>query len=251
MQIKRLQIDDYLCLVDFDIVFDTVSGGSSTILIGENGAGKSTMIECVLNILMSFDSPAIEKQIDYSYSMEYNYAQKAVCIVQSNHNYRITVDDVFCEGSYKRVRSFIQSHSLFPQRIIAFYSGANNKLLPQIEQINKRYVGQCRNTLVRFLKAMNDESERFLPNFPKRKYNYCDEGMTPIYLASILCGQESYERNYLVDAFHFDEVQCVDMAININKVEGIFGRGSCSQLFEKDDRFRLFLFDLQIGRAHV
>ena len=43
MQIKRLQIDDYLCLVDFDIVFDTVSGGSSTILIGENGAGKSTI----------------------------------------------------------------------------------------------------------------------------------------------------------------------------------------------------------------
>lgn len=85
MQIKRLQIDDYLCLVDFDIVFDTVSGGSSTILIGENGAGKSTMIECILNILMSFDSPAIEKQIDYSYSMEYNYAQKAVCIVQSKH----------------------------------------------------------------------------------------------------------------------------------------------------------------------
>ena len=83
MQIKRLQIDDYLCLVDFDIVFDTVSGGSSTILIGENGAGKSTMMECILNILMSFDSPTIEMQIDYSYSMEYNYAQKAVCIVQS------------------------------------------------------------------------------------------------------------------------------------------------------------------------
>lgn len=225
MQIKRLQIDDYLCLVDFDIVFDTVSGGSSTILIGENGAGKSTMIECILNILMSFDSPAIEKQIDYSYSMEYNYAQKAVCIVQSNHNYRITVDDAFCEGSYKRVRSFIQSHSLFPQRIIAFYSGTNNKLLPQIEQINISYVRQCRNTLVRFLKAMNDESERFLPNFPKRKYNYCDEGMTPIYLVSILCGQESYEQNYLVGACHFDEVQCVDMAININKVEGVFGRG--------------------------
>ena len=54
MQIKRLQIDNHLCLVDFDIIFETVSGGSSTILIGENGTGKSTMIECVLNILMSF-----------------------------------------------------------------------------------------------------------------------------------------------------------------------------------------------------
>lgn len=78
---------------------------------------------------------------------------------------------------------------------------------------------------MRFLKAMNDESERFLPNFPKRKYNYCDEGMTPIYLASILCGQDSFEQNYLVNACHFDEVQCVDMVINIDKVEGIFGRG--------------------------
>lgn len=49
MQIKRLRIDKHLCLVDFDIRFATVSGGSSTILIGENGAGKSTMIECILN----------------------------------------------------------------------------------------------------------------------------------------------------------------------------------------------------------
>ena len=48
MQIKRLRIDKHLCLVDFDIRFATVSGGSSTILIGENGAGKSTMIECPL-----------------------------------------------------------------------------------------------------------------------------------------------------------------------------------------------------------
>ena len=95
MQIKRLQIDDYLCLVDFDIVFDTVSGASSTILIGENGAGKSTMIECILNILMSFDSPAIEMQIDYSYSMEYNYAQKAIRIVKNEKNYRIEVDGEF------------------------------------------------------------------------------------------------------------------------------------------------------------
>ena len=39
MQIKRLRIDKHLCLVDFDIRFATVSGGSSTILIGENGAG--------------------------------------------------------------------------------------------------------------------------------------------------------------------------------------------------------------------
>ena len=163
MQIKRLRIDKHLCLVDFDIRFATVSGGSSTILIGENGAGKSTMIECILNILMSFDSPAIEKQIDYSYSLEYEYAQKSISIIKSGHAYRITADDSAIEGSYRKVRSFAQKNSLFPQRVVAFYSGTNNKLFPNIKVVNTRYTCLCRDTLRNFLKSMNDDSERFIP----------------------------------------------------------------------------------------
>ena len=225
MQIKRLQIDNHLCLVDFDIVFNSVSGGSSTILIGENGAGKSTMIESVLNILMSFDSPTIEKQIDYDYSMEYEYAQKAIRIVKNEKNYRIEVDGEFCEGSYRKVRSFTKTHSVFPQRIIAFYSGANNKLLPQIKKMNARYTQRCRNTLESFLKVVSNESDQSLPSFPKRKYNYCDEGMTPIYLVAILCGQDSFEKDYLVNACRFNEIQCMNMVIDTGKVENIFGRG--------------------------
>lgn len=115
MQIKRLRIDKHLCLVDFDIRFATVSGGSSTILIGENGAGKSTMIECILNILMSFDSPAIEKQIDYSYSLEYEYAQKSISIIKSGHAYRITADDSAIEEVIGR---FVR----LPKRIPCFHS---------------------------------------------------------------------------------------------------------------------------------
>lgn len=225
MQIKRLRIDDHLCLVDFDIEFSTVSGGSSTVLIGENGAGKSTMIECILNILMSFDSPAIEKQIDYSYSLEYEYAQKSISIIKSGHTYRITVDGSAIEGSYRKIRSFVKEDSLFPQRVVAFYSGANNKLLPNIKVVNTNYAWLCRDTLRNFLKSMSDDSERFIPNFPKRKYNYCEEGFTPIYLLSILCGQNSFEKSYLIKACHFDKVKYVDMVINTNKVERIFGRG--------------------------
>ena len=67
MQIRRLKINDNKCLVDFEINFVTNDGGSSTILIGENGTGKSTMLESILEILMSFDSDAIEKKISYDY----------------------------------------------------------------------------------------------------------------------------------------------------------------------------------------
>lgn len=62
-------------------------------------------------------------------------------------------------------------------------------------------------------------------NFPKRKYNYCEEGFTPVYLLSILCGQKSFEKSYLIKACHFDKVKYVDMVVNTNKVEQIFGRG--------------------------
>lgn len=224
MQIKRLRIDNHLCLVDFDIEFDTVSGGSATILIGENGAGKSTMIECILNILMSFDSPTIEKQIDYSYSLEYEYAQKSISIIKSGQIYCIAVDGSAIKGGYGKIRSFVQRDSLFPQRIVAFYSGANNKLFPNIKAVNSNYARLCRNTLRGFLKSMNDDSDRFIPNFPKRKYNYCEEAFTPIYLLSILCGQNSFEKNYVIKTCCFDKVKYVDMIINLNKVDQIFGR---------------------------
>lgn len=225
MQIKRLRIDNHLCLVNFDIEFTTVSGGSSTILIGENGAGKSTMIECILNILMSFDSPVIEKQINYSYALEYEYAQKSISITKRGHIYGITVGSSIIEGSYREIRNITQFFSLFPQRIIAFYSGANNKLFANIKVVNGNYARLCRNTLKNFLKSMNDASENFIPNFPKRKYNYCEEGFTPIYLLSILCGQNSFEKSYLIKTCHFDKVRYVNMVINTNKVERIFNRG--------------------------
>lgn len=123
------------------------------------------------------------------------------------------------------MRSFTKTHSVFPQRIIAFYSGANNKLLPQIKKMNARYTQRCRNTLESFLKVVSNESDQSLPSFPKRKYNYCDEGMTPIYLVAILCGQGSFEKDYLVNACRFNEIQCMNMVIDTDKVENIFGRG--------------------------
>lgn len=80
MKIKRLDIEDHLCLVDFTINFDTQDGGCSTILIGENGTGKSATLEVILEIFMSFDSPSMESKMTYDYIIEYEYAQKNIYI---------------------------------------------------------------------------------------------------------------------------------------------------------------------------
>lgn len=224
MQVRRLCIDEHLCLVDFEINFNTIAGGSTTILIGENGAGKSTMLEVVLEILMSFDSSNIEKQINYNYMIEYEYAQELHIIIKDEHRYCIETSGFVCEGQYNKVRKFVKQKRIFPERVIAFYSGANDKISFQIAKINKQYNRLYAKTLKKFLEIMNDDSERFLPNFPKRKYNYCAETLVPIYLASILCGRDSFEKNYLVRTCFFTKVIYIDMIVNMDKVERIFGR---------------------------
>ena len=223
MQIQRLSIIEKRCLVDFNIHFQTEDGASTTILIGENGTGKSTMMESVLEILMSFDSPSIEKQINYDYIFEYEYAQKNISITKYWHDYKFVVDDEVFEGSYSATRRWLSSRRLFPKRIIAFYSGANNKLAPVINKMNSEYRKRYRRTMDEFFRLMHDGTTTQLPPTPVRKYNFCDEHMVPIYLCAILGGHDSFEKRYLIDECHFDHIARVNMIINLDKVEQFFG----------------------------
>lgn len=236
MQIKSLRIDNHLCLVDFKIEFSTIDGGSSTILIGENGTGKSTMIDAVLEIFMSFDSPAIEKRLDYNYEIKYEYAQTLHEITKDGHRYRLKAGSTVYEGSYELIRTVMSKTRVFPQRIVAFYSGANNKLGGKISQLNHQYAKECRATIRFFLESLNDDTVTQIPYFPKRKYNYCDEAMTPIYLVSMLAGQDSFEKKLLQETCHFSKIEFVDVCVNLDKVERIFG----NDRFEDDYPSRLF-----------
>lgn len=223
MQIQRLFINEKRCLVDFDIHFQTEDGASTTILIGENGTGKSTMMESILEILMSFDSPSIEKQIGYDYIFEYEYAQKNISITKYWHDYKFVVDGEVFEGSYSTIRRWLSGCRLFPKRIIAFYSGANNKLAPAINKMNTVYRKRYRKTMDEFFRLMHDDTVTQLPPTPIRKYNFCDEHMVPIYLSAILGGPNSFEKRYLIDECHFENIAHVDMIINLDKVEQFFG----------------------------
>ena len=227
MQIKRLCVNDHLCLVDFEINFNTINGGSSTILIGENGTGKSTMLETILEILMSFDSKTREKYLDYDYLLEYNYAQKDISITKRGKNYSIIIDDQIVEGKYEQINAILRDISIFPQRIITFYSGMNNRMLSDLSYENRTHKVHCRKTLEKYLKIVNNEIEEKtpkIPQFPKKKYYYCDERMVDIYLAAILDGNSSFEKHYLQNECHFYYVQNVDVMIDLDRVEWLFDR---------------------------
>lgn len=69
-----------------------------------------------------------------------------------------------------------------------------------------------------------EEKTPKIPQFPKKKYYYCDERMVDIYLAAILDGNSSFEKHYLQNECHFYYVQNVDVMIDLDRVEWLFDR---------------------------
>lgn len=249
MQIRRLRIDDHRCLVDFDIRFSTKEeGGSSTVLIGENGTGKSTMIQTVLEILTSFDSDAVAKKITYQYEFEYYYKGSIIKIQQSNRHYVIHIDgSVFCSGTLDTVKRKLEKaeKSIFPERISYFYSGQNNSPLYSIRRVESGYNRKCRGLLATYWNALYLQNRTYTGDFPKEKYNNCTEKLVPIYLLSILCGQDSYEKRFLKEQCRFSEIETVSILLNVDKISHRVqndivetgNEGVCDLISFLDDRF--------------
>ncbi len=226
MKIKRIDIEDYLCLVDFTINFDTQDGGCSTILIGENGTGKSTILEVILEIFMSFDSPSMESKMLYDYIIEYEYAQKNIYIEKREHYYQIKIDDAVFEGNYSSIRSIAHRESVFPQRIVTFYSGANDRFNQKFRSSYAKYTSTCKVRLNEYIKSIVPDMYQYnyTGQFPKRKYNRCIERLTDVYLLSLLCGHDSDEKEHLKEQCHLDAIQTINVSLETEKIPPILQR---------------------------
>ena len=246
MKIKRLDIEDHLCLVDFTINFDTQDGGCSTILIGENGTGKSTTLEVILEIFMSFDSPSMERKMLYDYIIEYEYAQKNIYIEKREHYYQIKIDDAVFEGNYSNIRSTAHRESIFPQRIVTFYSGANDRFNQKFHSSYARYTNTCKARLNEYIKSITPGiyQYNYTEQFPKRKYNRCIERLTDVYLLSLLCGPDSDEKEHLKEQCHLDAIQTINVSLEIEKIPPIL------QIINPDDRINGLSVVVEFIDAH-
>lgn len=225
MQIKNLFIDNYLCLQNFKIRFNTVNGGSSTILIGQNGSGKSTFIRALINIMMSFDSASIAENIEYDYKIEYEYAQKNIRIEKEGRLHNVNVDGQLYSGMIKTVKDnlFMDSIRLFPQRIISFYSGSNKTFYEEIKKNDIQYTKKCRQIIQEYFQKGRKGEKIKKEDLPKRKYIYCDETFVPIYLCSILAGQESYEKERLREQCKLSGIDRIVASLNVEFFDSIVG----------------------------
>lgn len=132
MRLDWLKIRRFKNLTDFAIDFD--EGELSTVLIGENGTGKSNVIEALVTIFRDLD---LGEATPFPFALAYG------C-----HGRRVEIDSGF-EGSGLAIKvdgktvtkaAFSkQRHELLPANVFGYYSGASRRLEQLFDTHQSRY----------------------------------------------------------------------------------------------------------------
>ena len=224
MKIKRLWVSQNRCLKDFNIEFDTSDSGTSTILIGGNGTGKTTLIETILEIVCSFDSLGSEMEPKYDYIFEYEFRRCNVVIKKEKQNYSLIINDnLYSTGTLDQIINYIEREkiTILPQRVMALYSGRNEKI---------RHVCVCADKFALFtdnyIASLFDDDKEWIALFRrsnqtilKSTYNYFSDDIVPILLISILGGEESKAKRYLLNFTQFSSINSMRIQINLKNLE--------------------------------
>lgn len=118
MKLKRLYVEKYKNLSPLTI--DFTSGNGLTMLVGNNGSGKSNVLEAISGIFHDLFKEKDSRKITCDYKLEYNLNEIDCIIEQKNGTLR-------CYGEkFKRRDGFIEENA--PNNIIGLYSGEEDRL---------------------------------------------------------------------------------------------------------------------------
>lgn len=117
MKLKTLEIKNYKNLIDFKADFE--SGQGLSVLIGNNGSGKSNVLEAISGIFANaYSGKNIHK---FVYSLIYEIKGKEVKLEQTIYRCQHYVD-----GKIAAIKD-IASQGLLPTNVIALYSGEDKR----------------------------------------------------------------------------------------------------------------------------
>lgn len=139
MRLLRVYIDGYRNLKNVEVNFDKDS--LTTVVIGENGSGKSNLIEAIVEVFRAWDLRE-QRFIKFSYEIQYIIRGKLVRIWGDKSAYHARVGD---HGFYdvniignpnKRGISLGEN---FPDLIFGYYSGSSRRFESLFDDHQKSY----------------------------------------------------------------------------------------------------------------
>lgn len=134
MRIDHLAVRGFKNLSDITIDFD--ASRQETVLIGQNGTGKSNVIEAIATIFRDLDEP--RRDTSFAYSIAYDCKNHRVHV---DHRYTeaattiVTVDGSPITASLLRQRGA----EYLPNHVFGYYSGSSNRLQEIFDPPQKRY----------------------------------------------------------------------------------------------------------------
>lgn len=172
MRLHKLFIEDFKILKNFTLEFPIDTKRNISVLIGENGAGKSTIMEAIAEI---FSSVILEDVAKFTFSLEYTISRREIILDSSTwsteYNFhfivnidaskdeapRISVtlpngtrlDSIEAINSDKvlsQLHSYLPSnlYKLLPDNIVIYYSGLSDLMSKICEKHKERFASNYR-----------------------------------------------------------------------------------------------------------
>lgn len=135
MRIDRVYIDGFRNLIDVEADFD--EGCLTTVIIGQNGAGKSNLIEAIVEIFRHLDLPNSKHGGKLRFTFEIDYIIKGRTVRVGN---RDASTKVMVDGEPMPMNRFqADKATLFPDLIFGYYSGTGRRLEKLFDDHQGRY----------------------------------------------------------------------------------------------------------------
>lgn len=167
MQLQRIGIPTFRNLRELDIVFEShlqpATGAPadappkpirSHALIGQNGTGKSNLIEALITIFRDVD---LDRDAAFDYALEYSIRGQAVRIEADTAKQKRPF--VWVDGKTESQGYLLKNRELLPAHIFAYYSGRNERIEDLFQEHQHRFNKRQEITTDEVL------SEQLLDNF--------------------------------------------------------------------------------------
>lgn len=238
MHLHRLRIDNFRNLRDFEITFSEfadVDGEPrrlrSHAVIGQNGSGKSNMLEAIVTIFRDLD---LNTPTSFGYELDYEVRGFQVHVVaETNGEPQISIDgepaepwllsDTFRESPETGEPERGSARKYLPSHIFTYYSGKSERLESLFQEHQQRYI-----------ENLNDFGEEVDSDSLLRRLFYCRHPHSKLVLLACLLAPEKPLKDILRDL----RIEDVDSVLfTLKKPYRLSGELSVTDIKHGDNRF--------------
>jgi len=156
MRLDRIYIDGFKNLKDVEADFD--ESRLTTVIIGQNGTGKSNLIEAITDVFRFVDMNRGEPR--YRYQIDYRIGNHKVRLSNRDGKPTIAADDkLLTRAAFEREKA-----EFFPDLVFGYYSGGSRRLEKIFDSHQQRYYNSIKT---------NDNVEECRKASIERRLFYC------------------------------------------------------------------------------